>query len=220
MVNPGPTPKPVAPTAELLPSRDARRARRRRDRRRPILAALIACAVGGAVVVAIVASRSGSGSEPGRAERSHRPPASTEVKGAETSRRPSTTVTSAPSSVSSSATTDTTPSAAANEATAPNSAAAPNADQIQARMRITTAKCNWDAQSGNVSSSGVITNHNADGYRVYYSVSWMSDDGYEVASAAAQDWVDAGDSIDWELDNGADEAPVGLHCEASVEVLG
>jgi hypothetical protein len=91
------------------------------------------------------------------------------------------------------------------------------------RVSITTSSCSWDPQTQTLSSAGTVVNRNRDGARVEITVTWYSRDGTELNAAATQDFADGTDDgstpIDWSLDNGSDQAPEGLRCDSTVQVI-
>ncbi|MSO38743.1 MAG: hypothetical protein EXQ69_10945 [Acidimicrobiia bacterium] len=95
-----------------------------------------------------------------------------------------------------------------------------NIDRVQANISMTQGDCSWDPATTDLRSSGTLVNRNPDGHRVYISVTWHSADGTELNGAADQWYVDAGGELmDWELVSYWDEAPSGLRCDVTVEVL-
>jgi hypothetical protein len=204
------------PAGDLLPIRSRRDRRRSSFRRRRMLAGVVVGVVAIAMVALVTTSGSGddASAEPGSSPSSKRTRATTSS---------TTTVTEVSSTTRATEPVPPVEPEASNvdeepEPPEPPVTPEPGFDDIQAGVTITTARCAYDPESGSLTSSGRISNRNADGYRVYFQVSWLADDGYEVSGAADQDWVEADDAVDWELVGSADEPPNGLRCEASVEV--
>lgn len=106
------------------------------------------------------------------------------------------------------------------ESATESSTSKPRIDKAQENITITETDCSWDSTTTNLHSSGTLVNRNPDGYRVYVSATWYSADGTELNGAADQWFVDGGgEAMEWELLSYSDDAPTGLRCELTIEVL-
>jgi len=215
-------PNPTEPLAgvqgeDLLPSMPGgRRAPRRRwtgrgwtRRRWSIVAGLLGALV---LVVALLVAVGGSGGEDGAAAERDRAEDATSTSTRHVSKTSSTTE-AGPRTTTTTIDLDAIPS---EPATVPT---LPDPDAAAAKIGLSTVSCDWDKGSALLRSAGTLTNANADSYRVGVAKTWYAREGSELTGAADQWFVDPGESLEWELTNGWDEAPSGLRCEASLEVL-
>lgn len=129
-----------------------------------------------------------------------------------------------PRVTSSSTAASSAPSASATEPDTatpnPDSTPSPAAAQAAITLAENPGGCTWDEGTHELKSSGTLTNMNADGYTVEVSVDWLAGDGTSLGSAADLWFVGAGgDPVDWALANGDNDAPSGVRCEVSTEVL-